>query len=341
VPSVTPPALRIYRAADAEPDALAGERVVVLGYGHLGRSIALNLRDTGIPLTIGNRDDEYVATARADGFTVTSIGDAVAAGDVVFVLLPDEVIPEVFRRDIAPALRPGRAIAFASGYAMAFELVEVPAGVDVLLVAPRMGGEVARERFTAGRGFWAYIGVEADCSGRARRRMLGLAAGIGALRSGAIEMSATMEATVDLFVEQTVGPLLGAALMTAFDVGVAAGVPPEVMVMEMYMSSEMETVFRGFREAGLFPSSEAHGASALFGGLTRSLEIDREALRDRFQAVLEDIRNGGFAKRFQQEAGQGYPMVETARQMIAQPMPITEAERALRRRIETGDPPPA
>jgi len=235
--------VRVYRAADAPPGALAGESVAVLGYGHLGRTAALNLRDSGAKVRIGNREDEYAEQARAEGFEVVSITTA-AADDVVYVLLPDEVIPTLFDAEIAPVLRPGSAIAFGSGYSLAFGLIHPPDTIDVLLVAPRMAGAAARARYLAGEGFWACVGVEADRSGRARRRMLGLAEALGALRTGAIELRAADEAALDLFVEQTVGPLLGAAIMTAFEVGREAGLPPEVLVMEMYMSGEMEAVFR-------------------------------------------------------------------------------------------------
>src|SRR5947209_13024847 len=100
----------IYRAADVPADALAGEAVAVLGYGHLGRTAALNLRDSGVKVRIGNREDEYAAQARTDGFEVVSIA-AAAVDDVVYVVLPDEVIPTLFDSEIAHALRPGSAIA--------------------------------------------------------------------------------------------------------------------------------------------------------------------------------------------------------------------------------------
>jgi ketol-acid reductoisomerase len=128
-----------------------------------------------------------------------------------------------------------------------------------------------------------------------------------------------------------VGPLLGAAIIAAFEVGREAGLPPEVLVMEMYMSGEMEAVFRGFRELGFFRASEEHGPTAMFGGLLRTLELDREAMAARFRAVLEDIRGGTFARRFQDEARNGYPILEMARAMIHGVSPITEAEDRLRR----------
>ena len=330
-PSDTP--VTVYRAGDAPRDALAGEAIAILGYGLLGRTAALNLRDSGVKLRIGNRHDEYADQARADGFDVVPLAVA-ASDDIVWVLLPDEVIPDVFARDVVPALRPGSAVVFASGYSLAFDLAHPPDTVDVLLVAPRMAGVSARTRYVAGEGFWACVGVEADRSGRARTRMLGLAEALGVLRAGAIETSAVTEATLDLFVEQTLGPLLGTAIMIAFEVGREAGIAPEALVAEMYMSGEMESVFRGFREAGFFRASEDHGPTAVFGGMVRTLEIDREAMAARFRAVLEDIRSGGFARRFQEEAGNGYPLLEMARAMMHGPSPISEAEKSLRRLAE-------
>src|SRR5262245_65581861 len=232
--------VKLYRAEDVPPGSLDGESIAVLGYGNLGRSAALNLRDSGIKVRVGNRDDQYAERARADGFEVVPLATA-AGDDVVFVLLPDEVIPEVFPRDVAPELRPGSAVAFGSGYSLAFGLVRPPETVDVLLVAPQMAGAATRTRYMAGRGFWACIGVEADRSGRALSRMLGLADALGALRPAAIEMTAATESALDLFVEQTVGPLLGTALMTAVEVVREGGLPPEAMLMDLHKCGETET----------------------------------------------------------------------------------------------------
>jgi ketol-acid reductoisomerase len=327
---------QVFRPAEGARGALAGEAVAVLGYGHLGRSAALNLRDSGVKVRIGNRSDAYADRARADGFEVVPLAVA-AEDDIAWILLPDEVIPDVFAAQVAPALRPGAAVAFGSGYSLAFGLVRPPETVDVLLVAPRMDGAAARARYQAGEGFWICVGVEADRSGRARQRMLGLAEGVGG-RAGAVEMSAAKEAALDLFIEQTVGPLLGTAIMVAFEVGQEAGIAAEALVLEMYMSGEMEAVFRSFRERGFFRASEDHGPTALFGGLTRTLELDRAEIAARFRAVLEDIRSGGFARRFQEEAGRGYPVLEIARAMIDGPSPISAAEERIRRL--TGAAPP-
>src|SRR5262249_24669010 len=137
----------------------------------------------------------------------------------------------------------------------------------------------------------------------------------------------------------TVGPLLGAALMTAFEVGCEAGIPPEALVMEMYMSGEMEAVYEGFRTSGFFRASADHGPTALFGGITRSLELDRAALGASFRKVLEDITSGAFARRFQDEAQSGYPMLGVAREVMRGGSHMTDAETRLRQAAGLPDPP--
>jgi len=308
--------IRFFTAQDADPHALDGERVAVIGYGHLGRPFALNLRDSvsprGAAPTVGNIADEYADQAGADGFTVLPIGQAVASADVVLILLPDEVIPEVFVADIAPSLSPGAAIVFASGYNLAYGLIAPPPDIDILLLAPRMAGENARQRFLRGEGFFAYVSVEQDASGKAWRRVLGLAGAVGILRAGAIELDARREADLDLFIEQTMGALLGLSIMTAFTVGVDAGIPPEAMVMEMYMSQEMEMVFRSFREEGFYRASSVHGPTALYGGFVRTMQFLPLDLGGLFRQVLAEIQTGQFARQFQAEREAGYPMLRQA-----------------------------
>src|ERR671930_116319 len=233
-------AVTFYREADADPDALSGQTVAVVGYGNLGRSMALNLRDSGLAVTVGNADDAYRPTAVADRFEVAGIAEAVATADLVYVLIPDEVIPEVFAALIAPSLRPGTCVCFASGYVLAYGLVTPPPGVDVL-------------------------------------------------------------------VEQAFGAYLGVALQSAFQVGTEAGLPAEAMVVELYQSGEMARTLQAFADNGFFRSVTWHGLSAAFGGFLRTTEIDMQAMQDHFRKILEDIRSGGFARRFQQEQEGGYP----------------------------------
>lgn len=324
------PAVTFYREADADPDGLTGQSVAVVGYGNLGRSMALNLRDSGLAVTVGNADDDYRAAAVADGFEVSGIADAVAGADLVYVLIPDEVIPEVFREQIAPRLRSGACVCFASGYVLAYGLVEPPDGVDVLLLAPRMLGEEVRRTYLESEGFLSYVSVEQDASGKAKSRLLGLARAAGSLRRGVLELSAAQEALLDLFVEQGFGAYLGVALQSAFQVGTQAGIPAEAMVVELYMSGEMARTLQTFADNGFFRSVTWHGLSAAFGGFLRTTEIDMEGMQRHFGEILDDIRTGGFARRFQEEQSAGYPTLAVIEAITAGEDPMTHAEQRVR-----------
>jgi ketol-acid reductoisomerase len=320
--------LDVFTRADADPAALAEETVAVIGYGNLGSSMAKNLAAGGLDVVVGNRDDEYRARAAADGFAVAGIGDAVADADVVYVLISDEAIPECFGELIAPMFRPGSAVCFASGYCLAYGLVTPPPDVDVLLLAPRMVGSAISR--SGGDGYVAYVSVERDASGRAKERLLGLALAVGALDRGALAVRAVDEAALDLFVEQSVGPHIGMAVQLAFEVGVTAGLPPEALVLELYQSGEMAEVFRSFAERGFYRAVVEHGATAQYGGYLRTLDLDTESMRARFAEVLDDIRSGGFAEKFQAEAAAGAPALQLIAAMTAGDDPMSRAEESIR-----------
>jgi ketol-acid reductoisomerase len=321
---------RFYRLQDADPHALDAHRVAVVGYGNLGAALAANLRDAGLDVTVGNVDDGYRPAAVAAGFPTTGIAEAVAGADLALVLLPDEVIPEAFAADVGPNLRPGAAVAFASGYCLAYGLVEPPPGVDVLLFAPRMLGEEVRRAAAGGEGFFSYLSVERDATGKGPHRLLALAAAAGSLQRGAMQLGARDEALLDLLVEQTVGPYLGTAIQLAFAAATDAGLPPEAMVLELYQSGEMSRTFAAFAEHGFYRSVNAHGATATFGGFLRTLELDREAMARHFAAVVDDIAGGGFAQRFQAEAAAGYPALSAVAAMTTGQDPMSQAEARVR-----------
>ncbi|HMF19584.1 MAG TPA: NAD(P)-binding domain-containing protein [Gemmataceae bacterium] len=213
---------------EKDTDGPVNEGVAILGYGNLGRSFALNLRDAGLrDVTIGNIEDDYAGTAHADGFRVQGIAEASRSADLVVMLLPDEIIPEIFAKEIVPNLSPGTGLVFASGYCLAYKLVVPPPGMDVLMLAPRMGVEIIRRRYQNGDGFHSFLSVEQDASGKAWQRLLGLAKAVGALRAGAFALDARSEANLDLFIEQRLGAVVGFAIMSAFSIGVESGLPPE------------------------------------------------------------------------------------------------------------------
>jgi ketol-acid reductoisomerase len=320
--------------ADADPAALDGATVAVLGYGNLGRSMALNLRDSGLTVLVGNREDLYRQAAVGDGMDVTDIATAVARANLVYVLLADEVIPEVYASDIAPHLRPRSALCFGSGYVLAFGLVTPTADVDVLLLAPRMLGEEVRTSFRDGRGFFSYVSVEQDASGAAEARLLALALASGTLARGAMRLSATQEAHLDLLIEQTIGPYVGTAIQLAFDTGVAHGLPPEALVLEMYMSGEMSRTFQTFAEVGLYRSVAWHGLIAEYGGFLGTLALNREEMARMFVAQARRIIGGDFAAQLQAEKNAGYPTRAVIEAVTTGNDPLSQAEARVRKALE-------
>lgn len=192
---------RVFHDEDVDPTALSGETVAVIGYGIQGRAQALNLRDSGVPVVVGNRNDHYRERAEADGFEVLAIPEAIERGSIMLFLLPDEVQPQVFRDEIGGRLQPGQGLIFAHGFAIRYRLVEPPDTIDLMLLAPRLPGQYVRDRFENGWGVPAFVAVERDASGRAWERLLGVARAIGVTRAAAIESSFAEETELDHFSE--------------------------------------------------------------------------------------------------------------------------------------------
>lgn len=315
---------------DASLVPLAKKTVAILGYGNQGRSQALNLRDSGVAVIVGNVEDDYARQARDDGFSPLSISDAAARGDVLLYLIPDEIQPEVYESSIAAHLDPGDVLCFAHGYNIAFGHIRPPAGVDVVMVAPRMIGAGVRDKFLSGEGFPSFVGVHQDGSGEAKARMLAIARGIGSTRAGCLEMSFLDEATLDLFTEQAFGPAMGAAMRSAIDTLVEAGYPPEAVLLELYMSGEFSYSLNKAAELGLIRQWELHSHTSQYGGMTRSARFADFDLKSRMQEVLEEIRSGSFAREWQAERAAGMPVFRQAKEMLKF-LPLVEWEQLTRK----------
>ena len=328
----------IYHDSDADLCALAEQTVAVVGYGNQGRSQALNLRDSGVDVLVGNVRDGAADAAQADGFAVRPIASACADADCVMLLIPDEVMPGVYAQHVAPHLRAGCLVSFASGYNAAFGLIEPAGELDVVLVAPRMIGVGVRDAYVAGRGFPAFVGVHQDATGTALARMLALAKGIGATRGGCIEMSMHDEATLDLFTEQGFGPAFGRVMMTAVDLLVEAGYPPEAVLVELYLSGELAYSLEKIREVGMLKQMDFHSHTSQYGSVTRGARFLalHEAIHAKMAEVLEEIRSGKFAEEWsgqREQAEQLFANIRKARDA----MPIAEWERRARAAFRIGE----
>jgi len=253
--------MQVYHDQDADLSLLEGRRIAVIGYGNQGRAQALNLRDSGLEVVIGNREDGYAERAREDGLPVLAIDQASAGADVVMMLIPDEAAPAIFEALIAPHLAEKKILVFASGYNVAFGFITPPPSLDVVLVAPRMIGAGVRDLYLAGRGFPSFIGVAQDHSGQAREIARALAKGIGSTRAGVVEVTFAQEAELDLFTEQCFGPAFGHVLTTAVDLLLEEGYPPEAVLLELYMSGELSFTLGAIAELGMIeflPLPEHH-----------------------------------------------------------------------------------
>ena len=320
----------IYHDEDADLGALRGERIAVIGYGNQGRSQALNLRDSGLDVLVGNIADAACGRARAEGFATADIGAAVSAAQVVMLLIPDEIMPEVYERDVAPRLAAGAALSFASGYNVAFGHIQPAPTIDVLLLAPRMIGPGVRDAYVSGRGFPSFVGVHHDASGKARARLLALAKGIGSTRAGCLEMSMADEAALDLFTEQGFGPAFGAVLTNAIETMIEAGFPPEAVLMELYMSGELAYTAQHFVDTGIINQMDFHSHTSQYGSMTRGWRFADIDFKSRMREALEEIRSGKFAAEWQDEQRAGAPRFEQLRS-LRQFHPLNEWESATRK----------
>jgi ketol-acid reductoisomerase len=298
---------KFYYDEDADLSILKNKLIAVIGYGNQGRAQALNMRDSGLNVIIGNIKDSYWELAEADGFEVYSIKEAAKRADIILFLIPDELMPQVYEKEIRSELSKEKVLSFASGYNIAFGLIKPPKNIDVVMLAPRMIGKFVRELFVKGEGYPSFIAVENDASGKAKKIVLALAKAIGSTRTGVLEVTMAHEAYMDLFSEQGLGPIIGATLMAAFQIQVEAGLPPEAVLIELYMSGELGLIFQMFAETGTSGQMGLHSQTSQYGSLSRSLTLKIDSIVEHLKRVFEGIKSGAFAEEWKKEQEAGYP----------------------------------
>ena len=324
--------MKVFYERDADLAVLNGKVVAMIGYGNQGRSQALNLRDSGVNIIVGNIDDPYKQRAIIDGFQPLSIAEAAERGDIVMLVIPDEVQDFVYRESIAPHMKAGKALSFASGYNVRFGLIDASKDVDVIMVAPRTIGRQVRVAFEAGGGVNADVDVSHDATGNAWAITLALAKGIGCTRAGAFHTSFATEAELDLFAEQALWPAIFECLLTAYEVLEEQGYPKEAIALELYASAEPADIFLAMARQGPFQQMAYHSPTSQYGVLSRRKDAtgSNESLRRRMKERLETIRNGDFAREWSQERASGYALLERLRKE-ALAHPLNAADTAVRR----------
>jgi ketol-acid reductoisomerase len=291
---------------DADLGLLSGKTVAIIGYGSQGHAHALNLRDSGVDVVVGLREGSgSAARARDEGLEVADVTEAASRGDVVMMLVPDELHRRVWEDEVRDGLAGGNLLMFGHGFSIHFGEVDPPADVDVAMVAPKGPGHLVRRQFTEERGVPALVAVHQDASGSARDLALAYAKGIGCTRAGVIETTFREETETDLFGEQAV--LCGGVtelVRAGYETLVDAGYDPRLAYFECL--HELKLIVDLMYEKGITGMRYSISNTAEYGDLTRGTRVIGEPTREAMKQLLADIQSGDFAREWiaENRAGQ-------------------------------------
>jgi ketol-acid reductoisomerase len=291
---------------DADLGLIDGKTVAIIGYGSQGHAHALNLKDSGVSVVVGLRpDSSSVAKARDHGLRVLDPAEAAAEGDIVMMLVPDELHRQVWESGVRDAIDAGNMLMFGHGFSIHYGEVDPPGDVDVTLVAPKGPGHLVRRQFVEGSGVPGLVAVQQDATGHALDLALAYAKGIGCTRGGVIETSFKDETETDLFGEQAV--LCGGVtelVRAGYETLVDAGYDPRLAYFECL--HELKLIVDLMYEKGISGMRYSISNTAEYGDLTRGKRVISEATRQAMKQLLADIQSGEFAREWiaENHAGQ-------------------------------------
>jgi ketol-acid reductoisomerase len=305
---------KIYYDEDADKSYLQNKTVAIIGYGSQGRSQALNLKDSGINVVVGLRENgKSWSKAKNDGLRVESIEKAVQQADIVQILIPDEVQPQICRSNrILENLKEGNTLMFSHGFNIHFKQIIPPEYVDVIMVAPKGPGAIVRKMYVEGRGVPNLIAVHQDFTNHAKDTALAYSQAIGGTRAGAIKTTFQEETETDLFGEQAV--LCGgvvALIQAGFDTLVEAGYQPEVAYFECL--NELKLIVDLIYAGGITHMRDNVSNTAEYGDLKSGKRIITEETRKEMKKLLAEIQNGSFAREWLLENQVGRPFFRAMR----------------------------
>jgi ketol-acid reductoisomerase len=321
--------MKVYYDKDADLSLVKGKRVAIIGYGSQGHAHSLNLKESGVKVTVGLRKGGASwDKARKAGLAVKEVGEAAKGADIVMILLPDEHHAQVYREFVEPNLKKGASLAFAHGFNIHYGLIQPRADLDVWMVAPKAPGHTVRSTYVAGGGTPMLIAVHRNQSKKARDVALSYAAAIGGGKAGIIETTFREETETDLFGEQTV--LCGGVVelvKAGFDTLVEAGYAPEMAYFECL--HELKLIVDLMYEGGIGTMNYSISNNAEYGEYVTGPRIIDEGVRQRMRAALARIQSGEYAKEFVLENRAGAPTLLSHRRMTAE-LPIEKVGARLR-----------
>jgi ketol-acid reductoisomerase len=296
----------MYYDDDADLSLLEGKTVAIIGYGSQGHAHALNLQDSGVSVVVGLREgSKSVEEAKGHGLRVESIANAASEGDLVMLLVPDELHREVWETEVRDGIADGNLLLFGHGFSIHYDEVQPPQGVDVALVAPKGPGHLVRRQYTEGSGVPGLVAVQQDATGNAKALALAYAKGIGCTRGGVIETTFKDETETDLFGEQAV--LCGGAselVQAGFETLVEAGYDPQMAYFECL--HELKLIVDLMYEKGLAGMRYSISNTAEYGDYTRGKRVITDETRQNMKQILSEIQSGDFAREWiaENRAGQ-------------------------------------
>ncbi|MEJ7893669.1 MAG: ketol-acid reductoisomerase [Solirubrobacteraceae bacterium] len=295
----------IFYDDDADLALLGGKTVAIIGYGSQGHAHSLNLKDSGVDVVVGLREDSAsVAAARDNGLEVVGVAEAAARGDLVMMLVPDELHRRVWEDEVADGIEAGNLLLFGHGFSVHYDEVTPPPDVDVALAAPKGPGHIVRRQYLEGSGVPGLVAIDQDASGNAFGLALAYARGIGCTRGGVIRTSFREETETDLFGEQAV--LCGGAselVRAGFETLVEAGYDPRMAYFECL--HELKLIVDLMYEKGISGMRHSISNTAEYGDLTRGKRIITDATRDSMRTILAEIQSGDFAREWIAENNAG------------------------------------
>ena len=289
---------KMYYAKDCDINYLNGKKIAIIGYGSQGHAHALNLKDSGCDVCVGLRaGSKNWSVAEKDGLKVMTVPEAAKWGDIVMMLINDEVQADVYKRDIAPNLEDGNALAFAHGFNIRYQQIVPPKGVDVFIAAPKGPGHTVRSTYVAGKGVPCLVAVEQNATGKAYDIALAYIAGIGGARAGIMETTFHDETETDLFGEQAV--LCGGVvdlMKCGFETLVEAGYAPENAYFECI--HEMKLIIDLINKGGVAMMNYSISDTAEYGDYRTGKRLITAETRKEMKKVLTEIQDGTFASEF-------------------------------------------